>query len=90
MTKIRIDLEERVDNFGKKFYVGKLKGPYLIDCNEKTTGGACFLIFLSEPGYEELQIAPINSIPKKDNKKNKKTKKPKVYKIVNKEKNDSL
>jgi len=74
MSKIRIDLEERIDSFGKKFYVGKLKGPYLIDCNEKTTGGACFLVFLSEPGQEELHIAPIDSVSKKQ-------KNPKVYKF---------
>lgn len=81
MSKIRIDLEERIDNFGKKFYIGKLKGPYLIDCNEKTTGGACFLVFLSEPGNEELQIAPIENATNK-------IKKPKIYKQIKRGKND--
>lgn len=79
MSRIKIDLQPKIDGFGKKYFVGKLRGPFVIDCNEKTTGGACFLVFLSEEGCEELQIAPISN-----NNNNTKPKKPKVYKIAKK------
>lgn len=83
MSGIKINLEVRTDNYGKQYYIGKLKGPFVIDCNEKTTGGACFLIFLSEPGAEELQIAQI------DNSQNKpKSQPPIVYKTVKKVPNE--
>jgi hypothetical protein len=52
-----IKLKERTDSEGKKYYVGKIESPVLIDCRD----GAAFLVFLSEPGNEQLQIAPDNN-----------------------------
>jgi hypothetical protein len=51
-----IDLKARKDKDGKVFYVGKIRAPVLIDCSE----GASFLIFISDPNEEQLQIAPMD------------------------------
>lgn len=48
-----VDLKARKDVDGKVFYVGKIKAPVLIDCRE----GAVFLVFVSDKGDEQLQIA---------------------------------
>jgi hypothetical protein len=48
-----IDLKSRKDIDGQTFYVGKVKAPVLIDCSH----GAVFLIFVSDKGEEQLQIA---------------------------------
>lgn len=50
---VTIDLKARKDMDGETFYVGKLKAPVLIDCSM----GAVFLIFVSDKGGEQLQIA---------------------------------
>jgi len=57
---ITIDLKAKLDTDGHTFYVGKVEAPVLIDCSK----GATFLIFISDVGGEQLQIAPM------DNKKN--------------------
>lgn len=62
--KLNLELEPRVDDFGKKYYIAKLKGPFLIDCSEKN-GGVAFMVFVSEEGSEELQISHITG-PRKD------------------------
>jgi len=54
---VTIDLKSRVDKDGKIFYVGKVKAPVLIDC----TKGAVFLVFVSDHGEEQLQIALMDS-----------------------------
>jgi hypothetical protein len=48
-----IDLKARKDIDGQIFYVGKVKAPVSIDCSH----GAVFLIFVSDKGDEQLQIA---------------------------------
>lgn len=48
-----VDLKKSVDGDGRVYYVGKLKAPALIDCSK----GAAFLIFTSDEGEEQLQIA---------------------------------
>lgn len=48
-----IDLKMRKDIDGQPFYVGKLKAPVSIDCSE----GVVFLVFVSDSGEEELQVA---------------------------------
>lgn len=53
---LRIDLLPYEDKNQKTFYVGKLRGPFTIDC----AAGVAFLIFISESGDEELQIAPLD------------------------------
>lgn len=65
--KLTLALEPGIDRFGKKFYVAKLSGPFLIDCSEKPDGsqGVAFLVFISEEGNEELQITHITH-PKKN------------------------
>jgi hypothetical protein len=50
---LTIDLKARKDIDGQTFYVGKLKCPVMIDCSE----GAVFLVFVSDKGEEQLQIA---------------------------------
>jgi hypothetical protein len=50
---VTIDLKARKDKDGMIFYVGKIKAPVQIDCRE----GAVFLIFVSDKGDEQLQIA---------------------------------
>ncbi len=52
-----IKLKKREDADGNTFYVGKIESPVMIDCRD----GAAFLVFLSEPGNEQLQIAPDKS-----------------------------
>ena len=50
---IALDLKSRKDVDGQTFYVAKIKAPVLIDC----TKGAVFLVFVSDKGEEQLQIA---------------------------------
>lgn len=50
---VTIDLKARRDKDGMVFYVGKIKAPVLIDCSQ----GAVFLVFVSDQGDEQLQIA---------------------------------
>jgi hypothetical protein len=50
---VTLDLKARKDRDGKTFYVTKIKGPILIDCRK----GAVFLIFTSDQGEEQMQIA---------------------------------
>jgi hypothetical protein len=54
---IVIDLKARKDVDGQIFYVGKVKAPVLIDCSE----GAVFLVFVSDKGEEQLQIAVMDN-----------------------------
>ena len=53
---LTIDLKARKDRDGQTFYVGKLEFPGNIDCR----GGVAFLIYVSDTGEEQLQIASIN------------------------------
>lgn len=50
---VTIDLKARKDIDGQTFYVGKVKAPVLVDCSL----GVVFLIFVSDKGEEQLQIA---------------------------------
>ena len=50
---VTIDLKARKDKDVMIFYVGKIKAPVLIDCSQ----GAVFLVFVSDHGDEQLQIA---------------------------------
>lgn len=54
---VTIDLKARKDKDGMTFYVGKIKGPILIDCSQ----GAVFLVFVSDQGDEQLQIAQMDN-----------------------------
>lgn len=65
MSKLILDLKPEFDRFGKKYYMAKLEGPFLIDCSKKN-GGVCFMIFVSEEGAEELQIGHITEPKGKD------------------------
>lgn len=65
MSGIHLELKPIIDDYGKKFYVAKLKGPFTINCNE---GGVAFMVFVSEEGCEELQITNITG-SKKDERK---------------------
>lgn len=50
---LTIDLKARQDKDKMTFYVGKIEAPVLIDCSK----GVVFLIFVSDQGDEQLQIA---------------------------------
>ena len=50
---LSLDLNPRVDKHGNTYYVAKLEGPFTIDCKD----GVVFLVYVSEQGGEELQIA---------------------------------
>jgi hypothetical protein len=52
-----IDLKARKDVDGQTFYVGKVKAPVLIDCSQ----GAVFLVFVSDKGEEQLQVAVMDN-----------------------------
>lgn len=54
---LTIDLKARKDKDEMIFYVGKIEAPVLIDC----TKGVVFLIFVSDQGDEQLQIAPMDN-----------------------------
>jgi hypothetical protein len=54
---LTIDLKARKDADGATFYVGKIEAPILIDCGP----GAVFLVFVSDKGEEQLQIAPMDN-----------------------------
>lgn len=54
---LTIDLKARKDSDDATFYVGKIKAPISIDCSQ----GAVFLIFVSDKGDEQLQIAPMDN-----------------------------
>jgi hypothetical protein len=64
-NNLKIELKPHLDGNNKTYYVGKLEFPGTIDCSE----GVSFLVFISEPGCEEIQVANIN---KKDDKKDSK------------------
>lgn len=61
-NNLMIDLKQRTDADDRVFYVGKLKGPFSIDCKD----GVTFLVFISDSGEEQLQIAPFQEKEKKD------------------------
>lgn len=56
MSNIKCYLEPRLDKEEKVFYLAKLKGPVILDFKK----GVAFLIFTSDEGEEELQIAPVD------------------------------
>lgn len=56
INNLKIELDPRLDKEEEVYYLGRLKAPILIDMSE----GATFLIFLSDSGTEELQIAVNN------------------------------
>lgn len=58
-NRLSIELEPRIDDKGRKYFIGKLEAPINIECKD----GAAFLVFVSEEGMEELQIC--NSQPPK-------------------------
>jgi hypothetical protein len=51
-----IEIKPRTDKHGQVFFVGKLQFPGSIDCKD----GVVFLIYTSDPGAEELQIAAMD------------------------------
>jgi hypothetical protein len=59
---ITIDLKARKDMDGQTFYVGKIKAPALIDCSM----GVVFLVFVSDKGDEQLQIALMDNTKSED------------------------
>ena len=63
--KLKIELEARKDGNGKTYYLGKLK----IDATLNLKDGQVFLVFVSEPGCEQLQIGPMDVKADKDKKR---------------------
>lgn len=56
-SNLKIDLYPRKDVDGNTFYVGKLK----VKANLNLEDGVTFLIFVSDKGNEQLQIAPMGN-----------------------------
>lgn len=56
---LTIDLKTRKDVDKNTFYVGKIKFPGTIDCSK----GVVFLVFTSDQGEEQLQIAMMDDEP---------------------------
>ncbi len=54
---LTIDLKAKKDIYKRTFYVGKIKFPGTIDCSK----GVAFLVFVSDSGEEQIQIAPMDS-----------------------------
>ncbi len=52
-NRLILPLEAKEDGNGNKYYIAKLEAPVNIECKD----GTAFLIFISEEGSEELQIA---------------------------------
>ena len=57
-----VQLREKTDSNGRKYFVGKLETPCFLDCRD----GVTFLVFTSDVGVEELQIAPMTKHKKDD------------------------
>jgi hypothetical protein len=55
-NNLSLELKSRKDKNGATYFVGKLEAPINIDCSE----GVVFLIYVSENGSEELQIAKMS------------------------------
>lgn len=55
-AKPPIPLKKVWDSSGNPYYIGKLQFPGTLEFER----GASFFIFVSEDGYEELQIAPLD------------------------------
>lgn len=53
---LMVDLKAKKDIDKRTFYVGKIQFPGYIDCSK----GVAFLIFVSDQGEEQLQIAPMD------------------------------
>ena len=60
---VTIKLKSKRDRDGQTIYFGKMEAPVLIDCRE----GVTFLVFVSDQGDEQLQIALMNSKKSKKN-----------------------
>lgn len=54
-NNLALDLKKRIDKDGQTFYVAKLKAPITIDASM----GVVFLVFTSDNGLEQMQIAPM-------------------------------
>ena len=53
INNLKIELDPRFDKDDNIFHIGRLRSPIVIDLSQ----GATFLVFLSEDGSEEIQIA---------------------------------
>ncbi len=54
-SNLKVDLYPQQDRNNKTYYVGKLKFNGNIQCKD----GVSFIIFISDGGNEQLQIAPL-------------------------------
>ena len=55
-AKGKIELTADYDKYDQKYYHGKLQWPGTLEFSQ----GASFMVFLSEEGCEEIQIAPLD------------------------------
>ncbi len=56
-NNLRIDLKAKRDKDGAIYYIGRLKGPFTIDCSQ----GISLIIFTADQGSEELQISAMDN-----------------------------
>ncbi len=57
---LKIDLVAKTDRDGNKYFVGKLKCDMTLHFKE----GQAFLVFVSDEGFEQIQISPLEDKPK--------------------------
>lgn len=55
-AKCKVSLNKVFDRGGRPYYIGKLQFPGTLEFDD----GASFMVFTSEDGVEELQIAPVD------------------------------
>lgn len=60
---LQIEMTPLQDKNGRTYYVGKLEAPVMIDCTE----GIAFLLFVSDPGNETLQITAAKNSKERKN-----------------------
>jgi hypothetical protein len=51
--RLKVSIESRPDQFGKTFYVAKIRVNGYLDCSKEEV---VFLVFNSKQGFEELQV----------------------------------
>ena len=55
-AKGKIELKRNFDGHGNAYFIGKLQMPMTLEFDE----GVSFMVFISDDGCEELQIAPLD------------------------------
>ena len=66
-AKISVKLDPKLDGNQNTYYIGKLQFNGTLNFDD---GGQSFVLFVSDEGYEELQIGPVDKSRRKSDRKN--------------------